>query len=59
MYDILEKLSEKFGEKEVELILLILWSVGFSLRKDDPVALKELMLNLQQIAGEATQFKNR
>lgn len=59
MYDILEKLSEKFGEKEVELILLILRSVGFSLRKDEPLALKELILKLQLIAGKATQFKNR
>jgi nucleolar MIF4G domain-containing protein 1 len=59
MYDILERLNEKFGEKEVELILLILRSVGFSLRKDDPLALKELILKLQQKAGEASQFKSR
>jgi nucleolar MIF4G domain-containing protein 1 len=59
VYDILEKLNEKFGEKEVELILLILRSVGFSLRKDDPLALKELILKLQQKAGEASQFKSR
>jgi nucleolar MIF4G domain-containing protein 1 len=59
MYDILEKLSERFEEKEVELILLILRSVGFSLRKDNPLALKELILRLQQMAGEATHCKNR
>lgn len=58
MYDILEKLSERFEEKEVELILLILRSVGFSLRKDNPLALKELILRLQQMAGEATHCKN-
>jgi nucleolar MIF4G domain-containing protein 1 len=59
MYDILEKLSERFKEKEVELILLILRSVGFSLRKDNPLALKELILRLQQMAGEAAQSKSR
>ena len=59
MYDILEKLSERFEEKEVELILLILRNVGFSLRKDNPLALKEFILRLQQKAGEATHCKNR
>jgi nucleolar MIF4G domain-containing protein 1 len=59
MYDILEKLSEKFGEKEVELILLILRSVGFSLRKDDPLALKVLILKLQQKAAKASEFQSR
>lgn len=59
MYDILEKLAARFGEKEVELILLILRTVGFSLRKDDPLALKELILKLQQMAGEAARCKNR
>jgi nucleolar MIF4G domain-containing protein 1 len=59
MYDILEKLAERFEEKEVELILLILRSVGFSLRKDDPLALKELILRLQQMAGEAAHCKTR
>jgi nucleolar MIF4G domain-containing protein 1 len=55
----LEKLSERFEEKEVELILLILRSVGFSLRKDNPLALKEFILRLQKMAGEATHCKNR
>jgi nucleolar MIF4G domain-containing protein 1 len=59
MYDILEKLGERFEEKEVELILLILRSVGFSLRKDNPMALKEFIVRLQQMAGEATHVKNR
>ena len=59
MYDILDKLSERFKEKEVELILLILRSVGFSLRKDNPLALKEFIVRLQQMAGEATHYKNR
>ena len=47
----------KFTEKEIELILLILRTVGFQLRKDDPIALKELILNLQQKANNATLEK--
>lgn len=41
----------KFTEKEIELILLILKTVGFSLRKDDPIALKEFIQNLQRKAS--------
>ncbi len=36
MFDILDKLSNNFQAKDVELILLILKSVGFLLRKDNP-----------------------
>lgn len=41
----------KFTEKEIELILLILKTVGFSLRKDDPSALKEFIQSLQRKAS--------
>ncbi|XP_078044446.1 nucleolar MIF4G domain-containing protein 1 [Augochlora pura] len=51
LYQILNKLTTKFGEKEIDLILLILRTVGFVLRKDDPIALKEFIQNLQQIAS--------
>lgn len=51
VYQILDKLAEKFTEKEIELILLILKTVGFVLRKDDPLALKKLILSLQQKAS--------
>jgi len=54
LYQILQKLATKFTEKEIELILLILKTVGFQLRKDDPIALKELILNLQQKANNVT-----
>ncbi|XP_063602270.1 nucleolar MIF4G domain-containing protein 1 homolog [Penaeus indicus] len=53
VYGILEKLAEKFGEKEVELILLVLRGVGFTLRKDDPLALKSLITKIQSKAAEA------
>ncbi|KAG5309067.1 NOM1 protein, partial [Acromyrmex insinuator] len=59
LYQILEKLAAKFTEKEIELILLILKTVGFQLRKDDPIALKELILNLQQKANNATLENSR
>ncbi|XP_032676324.1 nucleolar MIF4G domain-containing protein 1 homolog [Odontomachus brunneus] len=59
LYQILGKLSVKFTEKEIELILLILRTVGFLLRKDDPLALKELILNLQQKANHVTQENSR
>ncbi|KAH0563951.1 hypothetical protein KQX54_008283 [Cotesia glomerata] len=51
IFQILQKLADKFTEKEIECILLILRTVGFLLRKDDPLALKELIINLQQKAS--------
>ncbi|XP_018316596.1 nucleolar MIF4G domain-containing protein 1 homolog isoform X2 [Mycetomoellerius zeteki] len=59
LYQILGKLAAKFTEKEIELILLMLRTVGFQLRKDDPIALKELILNLQQKANNATLENSR
>lgn len=57
LYQILGKLAEKFTEKEIELILLILKTVGFQLRKDNPTAMKDLILSLQQKANNATVEK--
>lgn len=48
-----------FEEKKVELILIVLRSVGFSLRKDDPLALKELILQLQKKANEASSLQKK
>ncbi|XP_011868347.1 PREDICTED: nucleolar MIF4G domain-containing protein 1 [Vollenhovia emeryi] len=59
LYQILEKLAAKFTEKEIELILLTLRTVGFQLRKDDPIALKGLIINLQQKANNATLDNSR
>lgn len=55
----MDHLSERFTEKEVELILLVLRSVGFSLRKDNPLALKDLVLRLQKKANESTHLKDK
>lgn len=57
--DVLRKLADRFSEKDIELILIILRSVGFTLRKDDPVALKQIILNLQTKAGQAADQPSR
>ncbi|KAL1437046.1 hypothetical protein MTO96_049054 [Rhipicephalus appendiculatus] len=54
VYDIIRKLAETFSEKDVEVILLILRSVGFALRKHDPMALKEVVLLLQRKSAQDT-----
>ncbi|XP_058803705.1 uncharacterized protein LOC131671360 [Phymastichus coffea] len=59
IYQILEKLAEKFTEKEIEVILVILKSAGFGLRKDDPLALKALILSLQQKAATMKSSNSR
>ncbi|KAK9883543.1 hypothetical protein WA026_001718 [Henosepilachna vigintioctopunctata] len=55
IYEILYKLSENFNEKNIDCILHCLRTVGFSLRKDDPLALKDLILELQKRAATASQ----
>ncbi|KAL1497289.1 hypothetical protein ABEB36_008279 [Hypothenemus hampei] len=57
LYEILGKLSENFQEKNVECILHVLRNVGFSLRKDDPLELKNLILQLQKQAANASEGK--
>ncbi len=53
--DILHMLAERFGEKDIELILIILRTVGFALRKDDPASLKQIIVTLQTKAGQASE----
>lgn len=48
---------EKFSEKEIEIILLILKTAGFRMRKDDPLALKQLVLNIQKKASSVKSSK--
>ncbi|KAI9555981.1 hypothetical protein GHT06_018539 [Daphnia sinensis] len=57
--DILQMLAERFEEKDIEIILIILRAVGFGLRKDDPVSLKEIIFTLQTKAGQATEQPTR
>ena len=44
-------MGKNFQPKDVELILSILKMVGFRLRKDDPVQLKNLIISIQQQAS--------
>ncbi|XP_052550849.1 nucleolar MIF4G domain-containing protein 1 isoform X2 [Tympanuchus pallidicinctus] len=53
IFDILKKLVSSFTEKDIELILFLLKNVGFSLRKDDALALKDLISEAQHKANAA------
>ncbi|XP_056317885.1 nucleolar MIF4G domain-containing protein 1 [Danio aesculapii] len=60
VFDILKKLVTSFSSKDIELLLLVLKTVGFALRKDDPIALKELISEAQRKAGaEGEQFQDQ
>ncbi|XP_043101737.1 nucleolar MIF4G domain-containing protein 1 [Puntigrus tetrazona] len=60
VFDILKKLVTRFSAKDVELVLLVLKNVGFALRKDDPLALKELISEAQRKAGaEGERFHDQ
>ncbi|XP_038611572.1 nucleolar MIF4G domain-containing protein 1 [Tachyglossus aculeatus] len=60
IFDILKKLIATFTEKDIELILLLLKNVGFALRKDDALALKELISEAQARAnGVGNKFHDQ
>ncbi|XP_015512025.2 nucleolar MIF4G domain-containing protein 1 isoform X1 [Neodiprion lecontei] len=59
LFQVLTRLSEKFMEKEVELILHVLKTVGFVMRKDNPTMLKEFIFKLQQKAADTTENSSR
>ncbi|XP_060067050.1 nucleolar MIF4G domain-containing protein 1-like [Ylistrum balloti] len=50
--DLIKKFVEAFQEKDIELLLLLLKNVGFSLRKDDPVLLKQVIQDIQTKAKD-------
>uniref|UniRef100_A0A7G3APQ0 Protein involved in high osmolarity signaling pathway n=1 Tax=Lutzomyia longipalpis TaxID=7200 RepID=A0A7G3APQ0_LUTLO len=50
IFEMLKRVSAELSEKCVECILVILRSVGFALRKDDPVALKDFIGEIRQEA---------
>ncbi|XP_055593281.1 nucleolar MIF4G domain-containing protein 1 homolog [Uranotaenia lowii] len=59
IYDVIDRLIAQFNEKAVECILLVLRSIGFVLRKDDPLALKEMIQKVQKRASEVpAELKN-
>lgn len=60
LYDIIRRLIDSFTEQDIEMLLLILKSAGVSLRKDDPSALKEIILLIQgKAASSSEEFKQQ
>ncbi|XP_067642853.1 nucleolar MIF4G domain-containing protein 1 homolog [Eurosta solidaginis] len=53
LLEIIERLANNLCEKSIECLLLIFQSVGFKLRKDDPLAFKEMMVSVQRKIAEA------
>lgn len=50
LYDLIRKLITNFQEVDVEVLLIFLSHCGRSLRSDDPLALKEIVLDVQKRA---------
>ncbi|XP_072544796.1 nucleolar MIF4G domain-containing protein 1 [Salminus brasiliensis] len=60
LFDVLKRLVASFSARDVELALLLLRNVGFALRKDDPLALKELITEAQRKANaEGQRFSDQ
>ncbi|XP_076617338.1 nucleolar MIF4G domain-containing protein 1 [Chaetodon auriga] len=60
IFDILKLFIGAFTEKDVELVLFVLRNVGFGLRKDDALALKELISEGQRKASDmGSKFKDQ
>ncbi|XP_072110143.1 nucleolar MIF4G domain-containing protein 1 [Mobula birostris] len=60
VFDILRKLIDGFKEKDIELTLFLLKHVGFALRKDDAIALKEFILEAQRkVNTDGKQFHDQ
>lgn len=60
VFDILKKMVTRFSSRDIELVLLVLKNVGFALRKDDPLALKELISEAQRKANaEGERFQDQ
>ncbi|XP_014854191.1 PREDICTED: nucleolar MIF4G domain-containing protein 1 isoform X2 [Poecilia mexicana] len=60
IFDILKLLVGTFSEKDIELVLFVLRNVGFALRKDDALALKDLISDAQRKASDiGAKFKDQ
>ncbi|XP_070582668.1 nucleolar MIF4G domain-containing protein 1 [Erythrolamprus reginae] len=60
IFDILKKLVSTFSGKDIELIVLLLKNVGFSLRKDDALELREFVNEVQKKANATgKQFQDQ
>ncbi|XP_065359794.1 nucleolar MIF4G domain-containing protein 1 homolog [Calliphora vicina] len=58
LLEIIDRLTNQLDEKTIECLLLVFQSVGFKLRKDDPLAFKQMMLGVQtKIAAAPLELK--
>ncbi|XP_001354051.3 nucleolar MIF4G domain-containing protein 1 homolog [Drosophila pseudoobscura] len=58
LMELIGRLADNLCEKTVECLLLIFQSIGFRLRKDDPLAFKTMMQNVQsKIAAAPLELK--
>uniref|UniRef100_A0A8C4QIX3 Nucleolar protein with MIF4G domain 1 n=1 Tax=Eptatretus burgeri TaxID=7764 RepID=A0A8C4QIX3_EPTBU len=58
--DVFRRLLVSFGERDIEIVLQLLRLVGFALRRDNPVALKDLIVEVQTKAkGVACEEQRR
>ncbi|KAK2727718.1 hypothetical protein QYM36_008270 [Artemia franciscana] len=57
VYSLMRRFVDRFLVKDIELILLVLKTVGFMLRKDDPLSLKELIASIQLKASQTGSSK--
>ncbi|KFM59175.1 Nucleolar MIF4G domain-containing protein 1, partial [Stegodyphus mimosarum] len=58
IFDIFHQLVESFQSKDIELIQLLLKNIGFVLRKDNPLRLKEIILSIQAKAAAINKDDN-
>lgn len=58
MYDIIRYLIDNFSEPDVECLLLLLRHCGRSLRSDDPLALKEIVLLVQKKKAQDSKLSS-
>ncbi|XP_067649501.1 nucleolar MIF4G domain-containing protein 1-like [Haliotis asinina] len=59
LFDVARRFIKRFQEKDIELLLLLLKNAGFSLRKEDPAGLKDLIVEIQTAAGSPDASKDK
>lgn len=52
IFEILDKLLMQFEEKHIDIILSVLRTIGFNLRKDNPSLIKKLLLDIQKKSSD-------
>lgn len=58
IYELVRSLAQRFLESDVELLLLLIRAVGVQIRADDPLALKDIILLIQEKATSAMEKKS-